>query len=245
MNLIVYRAFLGPLLLPAPSTPPADDAPPLPVLPPIPFEALSLHAVDVAKRAHERAGYDVTGLVLTQRTRGSKCIVDDNRAAWLPADEAKKLLQWKRPKQDAAPEWAEEAPPDSDDEGERALALMANRLGIPFNSMIAHNTGWFVPGIADAFSTPGEAIEALFERIYTAPDATVYRPGKPGRASGGALPSVVITGTFECSGEIVAAPPAPEVTSAEALFERNAAKVKPPKPAPAPAPVETPQLSMF
>jgi hypothetical protein len=239
MNLIVYRAFLGPLLLPAPSTPPADDAPPLPVLPPIPFEALSLHAVDVAKRAHERAGYDVTGLVLTQRTRGSKCIVDDNRAAWLPADEAKKLLQWKRPKQDAAPEWAEEAPPDSDDEGERALALMANRLGIPFNSMIAHNTGWFVPGIADAFSTPGEAIEALFERIYTAPDATVYRPGKPGRASG-TMPPVVITGTVEFSGEIAAAPP---VGMGPATVAMTSAPKKPPKPAP--APVETPQMSMF
>jgi hypothetical protein len=240
MNLILANALQTLMALPAPERAPVEDAPPLPVVPPIPLDAVGEYAQDVARRAATRAGYEVTGFVLTQKTRGDKCIVDGTDAAWIAGEQAKELLKWKRPKQKPAP-WVDETPPETEDEGERALRVLANRLGIPFNSIIPHNSGFFVPGIPNAYASAGEAIEALFERIYTAPDATVYRPGKPGRAAG-TMPPVVITGTVDCIGEIVAAPPAPEVTSAQALFERAAAKVAK---KPAPAPVETPQMSMF
>jgi hypothetical protein len=189
MNLIVQNAFYGPLLLPAPPAP-ADDAPPLPVLPPVPLTMVSEFAQGLAKRAATRAGYEITGYVLTQKTRGAKCIVDGRDAAWLPGEQAKELLKWKRPKQDAPPAWVDDAPPETEDEGEQALRVLANRLGIPFNAMVPHNTGFFVPGIPNAYASAGDAIEALFERIYTAPDATVYRPGKPGRASSVVPPGV-------------------------------------------------------
>jgi hypothetical protein len=238
MNLIVHRAFYGPLLLSGPAPAPVEDAPPLPTLPPVPFDSMSDYARDLAHRANERARYTVTGYVLTEPTRGSKCVIDGRGAAWLPADEAKKLLQWKRPKQDAPPEWVDAAPPDDVDDGERALQVMANRLGIPFNSLIPHNTGFFVPGIPNAYASAGEAIEALFERIYTAPDATVYRPGKPGRAAG-----IIVTGNFVCEGDVFAAPPAPEVTTVPLTSTQQAAVERAIRPKT--APIDTAQAALF
>jgi hypothetical protein len=234
MNLIVHRAFFGPLLLAAP----VEDAPPLPALPGIPLTAVGDYANDVARRAATRAGYEVTGFVLTQKTRGAKCIVDGRDAAWMPGEQAKELLKWKRPKQEAAPAWVDCAPPDDVDDSERALQIMANRLGIPFNSMIPHNAGFFVPGVPNAYASAGEAIEALFERIYTAPDATVYRPGKPGRAAG-----IVATGKVECSGEIFAALVAPEVTTAPLTSTQQAAVERAIRPKT--APIDTLQAALF
>jgi hypothetical protein len=193
------------------------DAPPLPQLPGIPLDAVGDYAKGLVERAAARAGYAVTGYVLTQKTRGAKCIVDGDTAAWLTADAAKNLLAWKRPKHEAPPEWVDEAPPADVSEGERALQLLATRLGIPYNTMIPHNAGWFVPGTIEAYKTAGEAIEALFERIYTAPDATVYRPGKPGRGAGLSAP-IVVNGDLVCSGtvttaaDLFTAAPAPVVT---------------------------------
>jgi hypothetical protein len=226
MNLIVYRAFYGPLLLAAP----APAAPP----PGVPLAKVSAYAHDVARRAHDRAGYDVTGFVLTDRTRGAKCIVDGQSAAWMPGEQAKELLKWKRPKQDAAPVWVDCAPPEDVDDGERALQRMANRLGIPFNSLIAHNTGFFVPGITEAFPSAGAAIEALFELVYTSPDATVYRPGKADRGAG--------EHRIEMTREPMSAE---QIDAAIAALAPKRAPAPPKKPAPAPEPVEAPQMGLF
>jgi hypothetical protein len=221
------------------------EAPPLPVTPPVPLDERLVAAEDLAQRAITRAGYELTGYVLTHRSRGAKCLIDGKTAVWLPPDQHAQLLAWKRPRQTNPPEGSE-IPPREVSEAERAMQELAMRLGLPFNSMVPKNSGWFVPGIHKAFEHPEDAIEAFVELIYTAPDATVYRPGKPGRASG-----IVITGNVVCTGEVVAAPPAPErttsdnviTTSGQAQFECAAAKVKPPKPAP--APVETPQMGLF
>jgi hypothetical protein len=222
---------------------PVEDAPPLPVLPGIPLAAVGDYANDVARRAATRAGYEVTGFVLTQKTRGSKCIVDGRDAAWMPGEQAKELLKWKRPKQEAAPEWVDCAPPGDVDDGERALQRMANQLGIPFNSMIPHNTGFFVPGIADAFPTAGAAIEALFELIYTSPDATVYRPGKRGRGAGciivdGPVPPMTVAECDEHLRHAAGIGPAP-------VGVPDTRAQKKPAPAPKPAPVESAQVSLF
>jgi hypothetical protein len=111
--------------------------------------------------------------------------------------------------------------------------------------MIPHNAGWFVPGVANAYASAGEAIEALFELVYTAPDATVYRPGKRGRGVG-----IVLTGAVNVTGDIVAASPAPEVTSerttmttAPLTSEQHANVERAIKPKT--APVETPQMGLF
>jgi hypothetical protein len=218
------------------------EAPPLPVTPPVPLDERLVAAEDLAQRAITRAGYELTGYVLTHRTRGAKCIADGKTAVWLPAEQHAQLLKWKRPKQEAPPEWCDQAPPDEVDEGERTLQRTANRLGIPFNSMIPHNTGWFVPGIADAFPTAGEAIEALFELIYTSPDATVYRPGKRGRGEGciitdGPVPPMTNAECDEHLRFLTGNGPAPVGVPS------TSAPKRPPKPAP--APVETPQMGLF
>jgi hypothetical protein len=215
--------------------PAPEDTPPLPVTPPVPLNDALVAAEDIAQRAITRAGYELTGYVLTQRTRGSKCVIDGKTAAWLNADAAKDLLQWKRPK--PAP-WVDQAPPESEDEVERHMRVLANRLGIPFNSTVPHNTGFFVPGVRNAYPTAWEAIEALFELVYTSPDATVYRPGKAARASG----VIVISGNVTVSGDIVAAPPLGMGPAPVGVAGERMSTPKPKAPPPA---VETPQMGLF
>ena len=149
----------------------------------LPFDKVSSLTNQKARDVIERAGYEIAGYVFTHKVRAAKCFLDMARAVWLTVEDLDRLMEWKKPKGNApVPPGFEEPPADVTD-GEIALQQTAMRLGLGFNSMIPHNAGWFVPGVSKAYKSAGEAIEALFELIYTAPDATVYRPGSAARGS--------------------------------------------------------------
>jgi hypothetical protein len=167
----------------------------------------------------ERAGYQVTGYTLTHKNRPAKCILDMANARWITLEDLQRVMEWKKPTQHAPIPAGFEPPPEDVSEGERALQQTAMRLGIGYSALIPHNTGWFIPAHQNAYASAGEAIEALFELVYTAPDATVYRPGKAARGTGAV---------------VVAPPPV-------------AAPVAPPAPKPAKVrePEAAPQLGLF
>jgi len=175
-----------------------------------------------ARDVIERAGYEVTGYVFTHKLRAAKCFLDMSRAVWLTVEDLDRLMEWKKPKGNAPVPPGFEEPPADVTEGEKALQQTAMRLGIGFNSMIPHNAGWFVPGVAKAYRSAGDAIEALFELIYAAPDATVYRPGSAPRGSA----------------------PLAEVVEIPKLPPREPKPASEPKRAPEPV-QESPQVSLF
>jgi hypothetical protein len=212
---------------------PETAAPSLPKLPGIPLDAVGDYAKGLAERAAARAGYAVTGLVLTQKTRGAKCIVDGDAAAWLAADAAKSLLRWKEPKQEAAPEgFEEEATPDTApppvviaapaarpvltappsarllESTEEALGVLARELGCVWNETVPHNAGWFVPGKATAHASAMDAIKGLFASLSNG--GTIYVPKaavEPPRAPA------------DLFGETPPAKPAPKMKTAPQVAE--------------------------
>lgn len=127
-----------------------------------------------ARSIVERAGYNITGYVFTHRSRAAKCILDMQTARWITADDLARVMQWKRPVEKAIVPDGFEPPPEDVSEAEHAMGQLAMTMGIGYNSLIPHNTGWFVPNSQDAFPSAGDAIIALFEYIHAG--GKVYRP---------------------------------------------------------------------
>lgn len=114
----------------------------------------------------ERAGYEVTGFVLTHRSRPAKAIVDSADAVrWIASEDVARLMLLKEPLTTTATPEGFEPPPEEVLEGDPAISELAMRLGCGYNASIPHNTGWFVPLQKDAYPTATDAVIALFTHI--------------------------------------------------------------------------------
>lgn len=185
-------------------------------------------AVDICTRA----GYEVTGYVLTQRARPAKCIVDMSAVRWFPdVADFMRVMTWKDPQGPGTPEagFEEEvapavvapvappvvqakpvltAPPSAKllETTEAALGELARELGCFWNEAIPHNAGWFVPGKPTAYASAYDAIQGLVASLKAG--GTVYE--KPAAAV--EAPQL----------ELEAAPPAPKAAEPQVEIAQGA-----------------------
>ncbi|KWN06415.1 hypothetical protein WT83_27425 [Burkholderia territorii] len=151
----------------------------------------------------------MTGLVLTHPTRQEKAIVDyPAQVRWFPSgDDFRRMMNWQATIEPGHP------PPGYDDEhdgtpatkpplqlevrpsiaipatvvthgsAQQAIEALARELGCVHNTMVASNSGWFVPGRPTAYVSPYDAIKALVDNLKQG--GTVYiaprEPTRPAR----------------------------------------------------------------
>ncbi|MBR8189129.1 hypothetical protein [Burkholderia vietnamiensis] len=151
-----------------------------------------------AARVVERVGFKVTGLVLTHPSRQAKAIVDyPAQVRWFPTgDDFKRMMNWqatlepgqppagyadehdgppaaKPPLQlDVRPSIAIPATVMTHDSAQQVIEALARELGCVHNTMVASNSGWFVPGRPTAYVSPYDAIKALVDNLKQG--GTVY-----------------------------------------------------------------------
>lgn len=131
----------------------------------------------------------VSGFVVTQPVSKRKGIIDVAGERWLSPADMERIVQWKDPVESGEapsdlsdergkPASAAAALPrvvertkaalitpashaGSDLTRDEVLVALARDIGCVYNDAIAHNTGWFVPGVPTAFESPTDAIGAL------------------------------------------------------------------------------------
>lgn len=162
--------------------------------------ALPQHAVmpEVAARAARMfhpGGYEITGYVLTNKISSWKAVVDQTGVRWMSLADMMRLMEWKTLTGSGAPpengldlpEAAAVPPPpvakaalvtpashEPLTDAEKAVSVLAERLGCVRNDEIPHNAGWFVPGNQVAYASPVDAIEALVKHLKQG--GAVYQP---------------------------------------------------------------------
>ncbi|KVV40901.1 hypothetical protein WT27_13325 [Burkholderia territorii] len=151
----------------------------------------------------------MTGLVLTHPTRQEKAIVDyPAQIRWFPTgDDFQRMMTWQPTLEpghppagyadehdgptetkpalqlEVRPSLAIPATVVTHDSVQQAIEALARELGCVHNTMVASNSGWFVPGRSTAYVSPYDAIKALVDNlkqggtIYTAP----REPTRPAR----------------------------------------------------------------
>jgi hypothetical protein len=166
----------------------------------IELDAVPAVANERAARVAERCSFRVIGYVMEHTALPKRAIVADEAVRWFPNDsDFTAMMGWKKHSagpgvpaegwpadempQVAAPQVTAvkaapsrpilTAPPTARlvESAEEALASLAKAIGCHWNDMIPHNTGWFVPGKAIAYSSAYDAIQELVRRLRGNPDA--------------------------------------------------------------------------
>lgn len=148
----------------------------------------------------DRVGYKITGYVLTHHEHPRKCIVDMATVRWFP--DGADFTRMMNGRETRGPETPEEgfefetlvaaiepaplapvtvvkpsiaahASRPMIESVEQAIGELAKELGCHHNALIPHNTGWFVPGKANAYASAFDAITALFANLSDG--GTVYK----------------------------------------------------------------------
>lgn len=163
------------------------------------LDSLDVLTLRKATDVQDRAGYRVTGFVLTHHALPKTCIVNFSKVRWfLNHADFMRVMNGKEP---IEPEVAEEgfmvempeaapaplaavtvakpsiAAPATRamiESVEEAIGELAKGLGCHHNTMIPHNSGWFVPGKANAYASAFDAVTGLFASLSAG--GTVHKP---------------------------------------------------------------------